>query len=386
MSAPEDTEPKGPGDATGAAASDDAKANERPSKTRLDRSKSSKKVPLGKDGPLGKISRANRRRLVFYPLLFGGILAGLLYCTAMPGKSWSGTFTATAEESRVAKALERDVTELAGKIGARNVEDSDTLQQAERYVTTRFKELRYSPERLSYDVGLRSVANVEVTLVGSKTPKEIVVVGAHYDSAFDAPGADDNASGIAALFALAERFSAKKPERTLKFVAFANEEPPRFWTEKMGSLVYAKACRARGDDIKAMLSLETVGYFREESGTQKYPPPMSFFYSDKGNFIGFVGNTSSRSLTRDTVQVFRASTEFPSEGAALPSFIAGVGWSDQWSFWQAGYPGVMVTDTAPFRNPNYHKLSDTPETLDYLRLARVVSGLEKVVQSLSRTP
>lgn len=385
MSEPEDTEPKVPGDTT-EATSDDAKANERPSKTRLDRGKSSKKVPLGKDGPFGKISRANRRRLVFYPLLLGGIVAGLLYCTAMPGKSWSGTFTATPEELRAAKTLERDVTELAGKIGARNVETRDTLQQSERYVTARFKELGYAPERLSYDMGIRSVANLEVTLVGTKTPKEIVVVGAHYDSAFDAPGADDNASGIAALLALAEWFSAKKPERTLKLVAFANEEPPRFWTEKMGSMVYAKACRARGDDIKAMLSLETVGYFREEAGTQKYPPPMSFFYSDKGNFIGFVGNTSSRSLTRDAVQVFRSSTEFPSEGAALPSFIAGVGWSDQWSFWQAGYPGVMVTDTAPFRNPNYHKLSDTPETLDYLRLARVVSGLQKVVQSLSRTP
>lgn len=386
MSSPEDSGPTGPKDEPSASPSADARAEERPSKTKLERGKSSKKVPLGKDGPLGRISRANRRRLVVYPLLVGGIVGGLLYCTAMPGKSWSGTFTATPDELRLAKQLERDVTELAGKIGARNIESRDTLQQSERYVTSRFKELGYAPERLSYDVGIRSVANVEVTLVGTKTPKEIVVVGAHYDSAFDAPGADDNASGVAALFALAEWFATKKPERTLKLVAFANEEPPRFWTEKMGSMVYAKACRARGDDIKAMLSLETVGYFREEPGSQKYPPPMSFFYSDKGNFIGFVGNTSSRSLTRDVVQVFRSTTDFPSEGAALPSFIAGVGWSDQWSFWQAGYPGVMVTDTAPFRNPNYHKLSDTPETLDYARLARVVVGLEKVVQSLSRTP
>ncbi len=342
-------------------------------------------TPGPKPGRWARLSKANRRRLVFYPGLLATLWGALVYCTSMPGQSHAGPLAApTPEELALAARLRRDVDGLAGTIGARNLENRDTLGQAERYVRDRFRELGFRPERLAYDVGIRSVANLEVTIVGAKAPREIVVVGAHYDSAFDAPGADDNASGVAALLALAEAFVKRQPERTLRFVAFANEEPPRFWTEQMGSLVYAKACAARGDDIRAMLSLETVGYFRDEPGSQKYPPPMSLFYSDRANFIAFVGNTSSRALTRESVALFRGAVAFPSEGAALPGFIQGVGWSDQWSFWQVGYPAVMVTDTAPFRNPHYHKRSDTPETLDYTRLARVVRGLDAVVASLAR--
>ena len=332
------------------------------------------------------LSRANKRRLAFYPTLLVFAVSGLFYCTCMPGKSYVGPVAATPDEERLAKELEADVVALAGALGARNVELDGTLQRAEKQVVTRFTELGYAPQRLGYDIGIRNVANLEVSIPGGARAKEIVVVGAHYDSAYDAPGADDNASGVAGLFALAKAFAKTKPERTLRFVAFVNEEPPRFWTEKMGSLVYAKACRARDEDVVGMLSLETIGYFRTEAGTQKYPPPLSFFYPDRADFIGFVGNTSSRSLTRNVVEVFRGAVDMPSEGAALPAFIAGVGWSDQWSFWQAGYPGVMVTDTAPFRNPNYHKVSDTPATLDYVRLARVVRGLEAVVRSLAVVP
>jgi hypothetical protein len=145
----------------------------------------------------------------------------------------------------------------------------------------------------------------------------------------------------------------------------------------------AKACRGRGDDIVAMLSLETLGYFRDEAGSQKYPPIVSWFYPDRGDFIAFVGNLGSRGVVREAVATFRGAARFPSEGAALPSFVTGVGWSDQWSFWQVGYPGVMVTDTAPFRNPHYHQTSDTPDTLDYERLARVTDGLVAVVKKLA---
>lgn len=350
-----------------------------------DRSDKRHSLPRGAVGR-SRLSRANRRRLAIYPSLLLAITFGLFYCTSMPGKSFAGPFAPTPEETAMATELRSDVRALSGNIGARNVEIKDTLAQAERFVTVRFGELGYVPNRLSYDVGLRSVANVEVTVKGGARAREIVVIGAHYDSAYDAPGADDNASGVAGLLALAKSFAKKTPERTLRFVAFANEEPPRFWTEQMGSLVYAKACRERNDEIVAMLSLESIGYYRDEPGTQKYPPPMSFFYSDRAGFVGFVGNTSSRSLTRNVVQMFRGAVDFPSEGAALPAFIAGVGWSDQWSFWQVGYPGVMVTDTAPFRNPNYHKTSDGPETLDYERLARVVRGLEVVVKGLSISP
>jgi hypothetical protein len=146
----------------------------------------------------------------------------------------------------------------------------------------------------------------------------------------------------------------------------------------MGSLVYAKRCKDRGERIVAMLSLETIGFYSDVKGSQKYPPPLSLFYPSTGNFIGFVGDRSSTDLMRSVVKTFRATTRFPSEGAALFASLPGVGWSDHWSFWQVGYPGVMVTDTAPFRYPHYHTGADTPDKLDY-ELERVVGELVGVL-------
>jgi Zn-dependent M28 family amino/carboxypeptidase len=169
----------------------------------------------------------------------------------------------------------------------------------------------------------------------------------------------------------------------LRFLEFVNEEPPFFLSEDMDSLVYAKRCKQRQEKVVAMFSLETMGYYSDEIGSQKYPPPLGLIYPLQGNFIGFIGNIGSGSLVRDAIASFRRHTQFPSEGAALPSQIPGVGWSDHWSFWQQGYQAVMVTDTAPFRYPYYHTTGDTPDKVDYERLARVVVGLERVVADLS---
>jgi Zn-dependent M28 family amino/carboxypeptidase len=190
---------------------------------------------------------------------------------------------------------------------------------------------------------------------------------------------------VAGLLALARRFAGKPCGQTLRFVAFVNEEPPYFQTEEMGSLVYARRCKARGDKISAMISLETIGYFSDEPRSQKYPSPgLGFFYPTKGNFIGFVGNTSSRAVLRSAVSAFKKERKLPCEGAALPVAIPGIGWSDQWSFWECGYPAIMVTDTAPFRYPHYHSSTDTPDKLDYDRFALVVSGMEKVIAELAK--
>jgi hypothetical protein len=151
----------------------------------------------------------------------------------------------------------------------------------------------------------------------------------------------------------------------------------------MGSVRYARWCREQDEDIVAMLSLETIGYYSEAPGSQKYPPPLGLLYPSKGDFIGFVGNVRSRRLVRRCVGTFRASVAYPSEGGAPPGWIPGIGWSDHWSFWQSGYPGVMVTDTAPFRYPHYHAVTDTPDKLDYDRMVRVVTGLEGVVATLT---
>jgi Zn-dependent M28 family amino/carboxypeptidase len=170
---------------------------------------------------------------------------------------------------------------------------------------------------------------------------------------------------------------------TVRFVAFANEEPPWFQTANMGSLVYAKACRERNDRITAMLSLETIGFYCDDAGSQDYPFPFGLCYPSKGDFVTFVGNLGSASLVREAIAIFRETTPFPSQGGALPGWIPGIGWSDHWSFWKVGYPAIMVTDTAPFRYPHYHTTRDTPEKIDYGRMARVVAGVERVVRRLA---
>ncbi len=216
-----------------------------------------------------------------------------------------------------------------------------TLDRSATLIESALRDAGYPVTRLAYSSDAASVVNVEAALAGGAKAREIVVIGAHYDTAAGAPGADDNASGVAAMLAIARALAAEKhaPARTVRFVGFVNEEPPYFWNAEMGSLVYAKACKARGDDVVAMLSLETLGYYREGAGTQKYPPIVSWFYPDRADFVAFVGNLGSRSVVHDAIRTFRSAAAFPSEGAALPSFVAGVGWSDQWSFWQVGYPG-----------------------------------------------
>jgi hypothetical protein len=174
------------------------------------------------------------------------------------------------------------------------------------------------------------------------------------------------------------------PARTLRFVAFVNEEPPFFRTTLMGSRVYASGARKRNERITAMISLETMGYFTEARGSQSYPPILSLFYPDRGNFIAFVSNLGSRSLLRRCIGTFRETTPFPSEGLAAPSLVPGVAWSDQWAFWKEGYPAIMLTDTAMYRNPHYHKANDLPDRLDYSRMARVVTGMGQVVAELVR--
>lgn len=323
--------------------------------------------------------------LVRYGILIGLFTLGGCFMMRMPEKSHSGPLPPlTVEEHRLSERLKSDVTMLAGTIGERNTLCYRQLLQSAAFITARFRELGYTVREESFLANDKQVMNIEAELKGARKPDEIVVIGAHYDSPPDSPGANDNASGVAATLELARQFKETKPVRTVRFVAFVNEEPPFFQTDKMGSRVYAANARKRGDKIVAMLALETIGYYSDMPGSQQYPPPFNLLYPDTGNFIGFVGNLGSRSLVRDSIKTFRDTTRFPSEGLAAPSFIKGVGWSDQWSFWQEGYPGIMITDTAPFRYPHYHESSDTPDKVDYERMARVVAGIARVAESLAK--
>jgi hypothetical protein len=247
----------------------------------------------------------------------------------------------TQREGVLRDSLRREVEKLAGEIGERNLIRYEALTAAAGYLERELVEAGYQVERNEFTAptpyGPRPTANLIVERKGAQRPGEIVIVGAHYDSCEGTPGADDNASGAAAALSLARTFAKMAPARTLRFVWFTNEE--YFRQDIMGSLVYARQCRARNDNIVAMVSLEAIGYYSDVMGSQKYPFPINLFYPSTGDFLGFVGNVGSRSLVHKAIGSFRAAAKFPSEGVAAPEIIEGVGWSDQWSFWKEGYPG-----------------------------------------------
>lgn len=287
----------------------------------------------------------------------------------------------TPEQHRLRDELRRDVVALA-TIGERHVFAPESLRAAADFIERSLAPQAVERQSfISTSSGVR-VENLIVEIGGASRAHEVVVIGAHYDTVDGTPGADDNASGVAAVIALAKRFANARPERTLRFVAFANEEPPLFKTEEMGSWQFAKRCRDRGETVVAMLSLEMLGYYDTRRGSQRYPLPLAALYPDTGDFLAFAGNLASRSLARRCARAFRRASTMPAETAAVPELVEPIGWSDQWSFWRFGWPAIMVTDTAFFRNPHYHLETDTPETLDYERMARAVDGLIAVIGDL----
>jgi Zn-dependent M28 family amino/carboxypeptidase len=302
----------------------------------------------------------------------------------MPGKSHSGPLPPLTSRERLLRGrLEGHVRMLAETIGERNLWHYPALSAAADYIEQTFARQGYHHESESFPSRGKTVRNIIAEKPGRPGTKAILLVGAHYDTVLGSPGANDNGSGVAALLELAGLFAESDPDCTLRFVAFVNEESPFSRSHEMGSLVHARAARARGERIDAMLSLETIGYYSDRPNSQHYPFPLSYLYPRTADFIGFVGNLGSRTLVRDALRAFRRHAEFPSEGAAVPAWIRGVGWSDHWSFWQAGYPAIMVTDTAFFRYAHYHGAEDTPDKLDYGRMARVVAGLANVVRELA---
>ncbi len=315
-------------------------------------------------------------------LILGG---AVFYMTYMPNKSWSGELPPlTAEQAEIADRLRRHIQVLAADIGERNVWREDTLETAAEYIETALQAAGYAVSSQVFSVQATGVRNLEAILEGHSPAEDIVVIGAHYDTVPGSPGANDNGSGVAALLEIARLLAGEPLARSLRFVAFVNEEAPFFYSKEMGSYRYADRARERGEKISAMLSLETIGYYADARGSQRYPSPVyAWFYPDTANFIGFVGNLKSRRLVRRCLGSFRRHAAFPSEGVAAPGNMLGIHWSDHWSFWQAGFPALMVTDTALFRYPHYHAATDTPERIDYDRLARVVSGLAAVTADLA---
>jgi Zn-dependent M28 family amino/carboxypeptidase len=272
---------------------------------------------------------------------------------------------------------------LSATIGERNILRSGSLKAAADYIRNNLTQYGYPVTEQTYAVEGKPANNLEAELTGSEPSAGTVVLGAHYDTVPRTMGADDNASGVAAALELARLLKGSKFHKTIRFAFFVNEEPPFFQTEQMGSLVYARKLRQERVPVSAMISLETLGFYSDVPGSQKYPAILSLFYPNRGDFIGFVGNTESRDLVRRAIRSFRQSARFPSEGVAAPATWPGIGWSDQWSFWQEGYPAIMITDTAIFRYPYYHTDGDTSERVDFEKMARVVEGASFVVAVLA---
>ncbi len=306
------------------------------------------------------------------------------YMLGLPGESFSGPVPPpTRAEEDLAQRLQRHVTAIASR--PHNVAHYAELEKAASYIEAELKALGYRPQAQVFETEGRPVRNIEAVIepqdAGPET--EGVVVGAHYDSAGIAPGANDNGTGAAAVIELARLLKDLTPKsKRLRLVLFVNEEPPYDRTADMGSWRYAEMLKMQGERVAGMISLETLGCFSDEPGSQKYPPLFGLFFPNKANFIAFVALPGSRGFLHEVVGSFRSHTELPTIGGTAPDQFDGVGWSDHWSFSKHGFPAIMITDTALFRYAHYHKATDTPDKVDYQKLARITLGLEQTLRDL----
>lgn len=293
---------------------------------------------------------------------------------------------ARAEIQALERRLMEHVRTLGETVGERNLHRPLELRAAADYIRQAWKSQGFEVTEERFEVFGQPCANVFVEQRGSRRPGTIVLVGAHYDSAIGSPGANDNATGVAVLLEMSRAARQEAPSRTVRFVAFVNEEPPYFLTDLMGSREHARRARRRGEEIAAMFSLETLGYYSSIAGSQHYPFPFGVFYPRTGNFLGVVGNLSSRRVVVDFLRQFMTVSDFPVEGIATFEWIPGINWSDHWSFWEEGYPAVMLTDTAPYRYPEYHSLRDLPDRVNGPEFARAAHGIIRAVRRVADAP
>lgn len=283
--------------------------------------------------------------------------------------------------------LRAHVHRLAGLIGPRHLGRPSTLQAAAALIERELGEGGDAVERQAYCVGNQEVANLIIERRGTNRPQEIVILGAHYDTVPTTPGADDNASAVATLIEVARLLRTHTFRRTVRFVAFACEEAPHFYTDTMGSAVYACRCYERRERIVGALCLEMVGYYTTAPHSQTTPPEIPRFLRwalpGRGDFLAAVGNLRSWRLAWTFRRGFKRAVRFPLYSIVLPERIHSICLSDNSSFWDYGYPALMLTDTAFLRNPHYHLPTDTPDTLDYARMASVTIGIAEGLARLA---
>ncbi|MCC9600953.1 M28 family peptidase [Stieleria sp. JC731] len=290
-------------------------------------------------------------------------------------------------QDSIEQNLRQHVDRLAGLIGPRTLSQPKTIQATIGYIEGQWAEMGYDHKRECYDANGDEATNLIVECPGTKRADEIVLLGAHYDTVFSTPGADDNASAVAVLIEVSRLLREHTGKRTARYVAFACEEPPYFNFDAMGSQHHARQSRSRDDKIVGMLCLEMVGYYSLAKGSQAVPPGipkwMHRFFPQRGNFLAAVGNIPSWKLCWKFRRGFKRGTRrMPLFSICLPEKIREIRLSDNSSFWDQGYPALMLTDTSFLRNPNYHRSTDTPDTLDYPRMAEVTLGVASAMRKL----
>jgi hypothetical protein len=257
------------------------------------------------------------------------------------------------------------------------------LNASAQWLTKQWESQGYKVIRHEFQVLNKSYANLEIEIPGVRAPSEIVIISAQYDTLPDSPGANNDASGVATLLRLSELLKNQKLDRTLRLVLFVNEEDPFFGTDQMGSYIYAKESYKHGEDIRAMLSLDAIGIYKHEAGSQKLPWPYSLFYPDRGDFLAFIANIPSRECVKIATLGFRKGSSFPISAGLAPEWVDGVTWSDHSSFWKFGYCAVQVTDTGAFRSITHTTKEDTIDKIDFDALARITLGMYGTVLELT---
>jgi Zn-dependent M28 family amino/carboxypeptidase len=280
--------------------------------------------------------------------------------------------------------LEVHVRMLSDTLVPRDESHPHMLDRAAAYVRREFEQAGGTVSEQPYDVDGKTYRNV-IALFGPDTAERIVV-GAHYDSVTaDVPAADDNASGVAGLIELAYWLGATSPRMQIELVAYTLEEGQHFRTQRMGSFVHARSLKQQGVPVRAMFSLEMLGFFSDAPNSQRHPYPlMELFYPTQGNFIAVVGKLNQPMVVRRVKAAMQAASLLPVYSINAPRSVPGIDFSDHRNYWEVGYDAVMITDTAFYRNPNYHTPRDTAETLDYQRMAGVVQGVYAAVLALAQ--
>lgn len=279
--------------------------------------------------------------------------------------------------------LYHDVKALTAIEPARHYLNMDSLNKAAIYIYNEFEALGFDPQYQYFIVDGREYKNV--IGVYNKDKQERVVAGAHYDVCGDQPGADDNASGVAGILETARLLKEHSPslDHRVDLVAYCLEEPPYFATDDMGSAAHAKCLHDNKVKVKAMICYEMIGYFSEEPGSQNFPDPsLAKLYPHTGNFVIVVGRTGEEKLTQKVRSLMSEASAIDVQTINLPAHTYLAGLSDHRNYWKYGYPAVMIDDTSFLRNPNYHKISDTIETLDFDKMTEVVNGAYRVITGL----